>query len=109
MFFKVRPFIMQNEPYYEFLGHPAEVKIGCKQFQYTFLDIIFFNNGWKILPELRSDQVFKVWATHQKKSVSSCIFGTPCPDEPSFTQLQYTRLIYYDDTANSDWSWADLL
>ena len=52
MFFKVRPFIMQNEPYYEFLGHPAEVKIGCKQFQYTFLDIIFLTMADKFYQSL---------------------------------------------------------
>ena len=76
------------------MGHLAEIKIGCKQFPYTFLDIILFNNGWKILPELGRDQVFRVWATHQKKSVSSCIFGFKQCYKPKNSSIGCLEVIF---------------
>ena len=51
---------------------------------------VYFDNVWNILPEPRRNQAFKVWANPQTKSDLSCIFGTPCPDEPSFPELEYT-------------------
>ena len=98
-FFKFWPFVRQNQPHFEFLGHPAKVKLVAKDFSIHSLtngtQFAFFNNVWKILPDPSNDQVSEVLANHQTKSVLSWIFGTPCKGDIGLKQLQYAVLDHW--------------
>ena len=102
-FFKFWPLVRQNQPHYELLGHPAKVKLVANNFYELYIPwpvknnfFLLLHNDLKILPDKSSDQVSKVLANHQTKSVLSRIFGIPCKGEMVLKQLQYAVLDHWN-------------